>query len=263
MELAIVLVIIGLIVGGVLVGQDLIKASEIRALVSTTNRVQSAVHTFRTKYNYLPGDIPPSAASSAGLTGPGFSSTRVDGFINGSQGNSLEYAGFWYHLYAAGMLNNTPCSEGIDNGNYSSWVVVHSCFYASGLEQVRLYVYGGQKPSGSSGADYTTNRIVYAGPDTTAGGAFWANHFTPTQVHSFDMKLDDGLPKSGNMIATGKQRCCDAAGALVLHYGTNAVSEGAGGSSSNVCVNNTVTPNAYNTTNDTKLCTAVMVNAGF
>ena len=55
-ELSIVLVIIGLIVGGVLVGQDLIKAAEIRATVSQVEGYNSAVNTFRLKYNGLPGD---------------------------------------------------------------------------------------------------------------------------------------------------------------------------------------------------------------
>ncbi len=48
-ELSIVLVIIGLIVGGVLVGQDLIKAAETRATVGQVEKYNAAVNTFRTK----------------------------------------------------------------------------------------------------------------------------------------------------------------------------------------------------------------------
>src|SRR3954471_15989161 len=61
-ELSIVLVIIGLVVGGVLVGQDLIKAAQIRSAVSKIEKYNTAVHTFRTKYNALPGDIPNAAS---------------------------------------------------------------------------------------------------------------------------------------------------------------------------------------------------------
>ena len=46
-ELAIVLVIIGLIVGGVLVGQDLIKAAQIRSVVTDIERYNAAATTFR------------------------------------------------------------------------------------------------------------------------------------------------------------------------------------------------------------------------
>jgi prepilin-type N-terminal cleavage/methylation domain-containing protein len=55
-ELSIVLVIIGLIIGGVLAGRDLIRAAELRSLVSEVERYNSAVNAFKLKYNCLPGD---------------------------------------------------------------------------------------------------------------------------------------------------------------------------------------------------------------
>ncbi len=57
-ELSIVLVIIGLIVGGVLVGQDLIHAAALRAVISEKDRFSAAIYTFQGKYGYLPGDFP-------------------------------------------------------------------------------------------------------------------------------------------------------------------------------------------------------------
>ena len=56
-ELSIVLVIIGLIAGGVLVGRDLIEAAAIRQQITQVERFKTAVQTFRTKYNGLPGDL--------------------------------------------------------------------------------------------------------------------------------------------------------------------------------------------------------------
>src|SRR6266852_226786 len=56
-ELSIVLVIIGLIVGGILVGQDLIKAAQLRATITQLERYDATVNTFRTKFNGLPGDL--------------------------------------------------------------------------------------------------------------------------------------------------------------------------------------------------------------
>ena len=52
-ELSIVLVIIGLIVGGVLVGQNLIKAAEIRNQIKQMQEYQIAFNTFRTKYGIV------------------------------------------------------------------------------------------------------------------------------------------------------------------------------------------------------------------
>src|ERR1700735_3583176 len=67
-ELSIVLVIIGLIVGGILVGQDLIKAAETRAQISQIEKYNSAVNTFRGKFGGLPGDLAVSTANRVGIT---------------------------------------------------------------------------------------------------------------------------------------------------------------------------------------------------
>ena len=55
-EISIVLVIIGLIVGGILVGRDLIHAAVIRADITAVQKMDTAVLTFKLKYNALPGD---------------------------------------------------------------------------------------------------------------------------------------------------------------------------------------------------------------
>ena len=66
-ELSIVLIIIGLITGGILVGRDLVHAAEIRATISQEQRYNTAVNTFKLQYGYLPGDMPPNAASQLGF----------------------------------------------------------------------------------------------------------------------------------------------------------------------------------------------------
>ena len=66
-ELSIVLVIIGLIVGGVLTGQSLISAAEVRAQISQIEKYNSAVNTFRSKFNALPGDMRPELVSQFGF----------------------------------------------------------------------------------------------------------------------------------------------------------------------------------------------------
>lgn len=55
-ELAGVMVIIGLLVGGIFVGRDLIKAAEIRATINQITMFDTAIYAFRLKYGCLPGD---------------------------------------------------------------------------------------------------------------------------------------------------------------------------------------------------------------
>ena len=90
-ELSIVLVIIGLIVGGVLVGQDLIKAAEVRAQISQIEKFNTAVRTFQGKYGYLPGDIPDPYATQFGFTARGTAPGQGDG--NGIISGWLSNAG--------------------------------------------------------------------------------------------------------------------------------------------------------------------------
>ena len=67
-ELSIVLVIIGLIVGGVLVGQNLIAAATVRAQITQIEKYNQAVNTFYGKYQALPGDMNVATASQYGFT---------------------------------------------------------------------------------------------------------------------------------------------------------------------------------------------------
>lgn len=55
-ELSIILVIIGLIIGGVLVGRDLIEASKIRSQTQQILDIETQMNTFKLKYNCTAGD---------------------------------------------------------------------------------------------------------------------------------------------------------------------------------------------------------------
>ena len=61
-ELAIVIVIIGLLVGGVLQGKELIFQSKINSTVSEIQAYNTAVNAFKAKYNGIPGDLQKSAS---------------------------------------------------------------------------------------------------------------------------------------------------------------------------------------------------------
>src|SRR3982751_5469946 len=119
-ELSIVLVIIGLIVGGVLVGQDLIKAAEIRATISQIEKYNASVNTFRTKYNGMPGDLTADNAAAFGFVPRTGTAGRGDGngLIDTSTGTGQvfgqEPALFWNDLSVANLVDGN--FTGIDSG---------------------------------------------------------------------------------------------------------------------------------------------------
>src|SRR5438105_3445874 len=104
-ELSIVLVIIGLIIGGVLAGREMIQAAEVRATVGQVEKYNTAVNTFFNKYNCLPGDCAQTLNFGLGTSGGPGDNGNGDGFICNSTGvaniNGSECGNFWYHLAQA------------------------------------------------------------------------------------------------------------------------------------------------------------------
>lgn len=104
-EIAIVLVIIGLLLGGVLKGQELIQNARVRNIIAQQDGIKAAFFGFQDRYRGIPGDYP---ATLANQNIPGA------GTVCGGDGNSLidttaESLCAWYHLSKAGFLT----------GNYS------------------------------------------------------------------------------------------------------------------------------------------------
>ena len=133
------LVIIGLLVGGVLVGQDLIKSAEIRAQISQIEEFKTAVNTFKVKYNYLPRDMPPSEASQLGFftfTGAFAGKACIQGMGGYAYGNNdgiinarTENYPFWSHLSDAKLVKGTY------GGTAGNLLVsnVTVCFWGGGI----------------------------------------------------------------------------------------------------------------------------------
>lgn len=66
-EMSIVLIIIGLIIGGILKASDVLKQAHAKDLIQAVQDAQSAALSFKSKYGYLPGDLPNGGASIPGI----------------------------------------------------------------------------------------------------------------------------------------------------------------------------------------------------
>lgn len=78
-ELSIVLVILGLLVGGVLAGKDLIRSAAVKSQISQFSEVAIAARAFKDKYFALPGDLAEPTATQAGFTPRGPFAGQGDG----------------------------------------------------------------------------------------------------------------------------------------------------------------------------------------
>lgn len=106
-EIAIVLVVIGLVLGGVLKGQELIENAKIRNLRSDFEGISAAFYAYQDRYRSMPGD-------DAGATGRGWTDAAA-GDGNGSLDNDNAFAAgnndnqyFWQHLRYASLIIGNP-----------------------------------------------------------------------------------------------------------------------------------------------------------
>jgi len=219
-ELSIVLVIIGLLVGGVLYGGDLIKAAEIRATISQMSSFDTAAMTFRLKYNGMPGDLA-GAATRFGFSATGQGTATADGLINRVNDETAadeidgEAALFFRHLFQANMIgNNITITDGTI-GNVDSLTAT--------LPPAKM---GRSNYIAVMNVSGTNQMFLFGTTGITNGVATFVDKLTPLDAYAFDNKLDDGEATTGTVIA-------------VTDFVTANADESGGGAAAGECVNST------------------------
>jgi prepilin-type N-terminal cleavage/methylation domain-containing protein len=173
-EIAIVLVIIGLLLGGVLKGQELITSARVRNLISQQDGVKAAYFGFLDRFRALPGDYGLASTNianvAAGANGNG--NGQIQSVLGG--GTIDEHIAVWDHLSKAGFINGSYTYAALPETPAS----VPSNPYVRYIEVINDNVYG------------------------AGGGAVRHNIKTGNQIPSdilaeIDRKIDDGNPVGG------------------------------------------------------------------
>jgi prepilin-type N-terminal cleavage/methylation domain-containing protein len=166
-ELAIVLVIIGLILGMAFKGKDLIDGAKVKSAQANINKIQAGMNIYFERYGSYPGDGCPAAATVP---------TCKAGVHNGAIAGANEIAGFWTVLTAAppAGTNILPLAERT-NPFGSVWTV------AAGTVATNTA---------------TTNNYLVA---TALGNAAVDGRY----VCAMDQKFDDGVPNTGTIRSNG------------------------------------------------------------
>ncbi len=126
-EIAIVLVIIGLLLGGVLKGQELINSAKVKNLATDFRNIPVFIYGYQDKFKSLPGDDPTIGGTNTHLAGgtacvagakciPG--NGLIDGFWN-DYGTGSETYMFWQHVRLAGLTSGPtaiPATPGAGDG---------------------------------------------------------------------------------------------------------------------------------------------------
>ena len=189
-EIAIVLVIIGLLLGGILKGQQLINSARVRNMADQNSGVQAAYYGFIDRYRQVPGDMLPATACTvitaaiAGWACP----VGIGGNQNGRIDQFAEAGAVWAHLSAADFLNGsftgiTATAAAYETG-VGAGVVPGNAFQSP--------IFLGYTNDYENGLAAGTVRLMYI-----FGAGAPAN-----LLRELDTKLDDGLPGSGVVRST-------------------------------------------------------------
>ena len=225
-ELSIVIVIIGLLIGGILGGQSLIRSSELQSVLSDLSKIKSAVTQFKDQYGALPGDLADDtdywgSAGGTGLSddtnctnnipstqntcnGPNAGNMGID-YVDGSSNHWPSGFMAWQHMSKAGLIVGKY--TGVGNGGtlisapginvYPSRIknVGYTFTYLGTIVAINWGEYQG-----------TYNNLMYLG---TAGNLGAGNFLTPTEAWNIDTKIDDGRPGLGAIYTWRATGCTD------------------------------------------------------
>lgn len=218
-ELSIVLVILGLLVGGVLAGQSLIRAAELRSVATDSTRNLTAFYAFREKYMALPGDITNAtafwgaadadpatcAAKQTATVEPGTcngdgSGFIADGYTVGDVRDQF-YEGYraWQQLALAGLIEGNYVGNSVDNGQAGNaahpGVNTPISKIGDGASwTIRSFV---RPYTGDWFSMPASNYIVLGNNEITAEGI--GPVLSPAEAWNIDSKLDDGKPGLGQI----------------------------------------------------------------
>lgn len=195
LELSVVLVLIGLLSGSVLVGMDLVRAAKLRAETGLLEQYQTAVHTFRSKYNALPGDLAEEQDVGLEIT-PGHFGDG-DGLV--TYANGPEPVFIWEHLSAAQLIG----------GRFDGTVTGLGCPITacppSRFGDHATHLMGGALAlnygfpvytSPYSDSDAFLSVIIRSAANISGSDG----HLTVLEAHGLDVKLDDGKADAGRLL---------------------------------------------------------------
>jgi len=191
-EIAIALVLIGLIVSGIIAGQSIIENSTRSSVIQEAARMKTAINAYRLEYSQLPGDH-----NEASLYFPDARDGDNDGQIVGF---NAEAFAFWHHLSLAeiipvgltGVVTDSPImGENLPvapTGPGDGWYGFYAGITGNGWSNADSPFYGRYGNfigiGGEGGTQYIDHGVV--------SGEF---------AMAIDEKIDDGLPHKGRFFA--------------------------------------------------------------
>ena len=179
-EIAIALIVLGLVIGGVLKGKELIENAKLNVVARNIDMYRMAIHLFVDTYGSLPGDFHLASAHIH----PKLRDGQNDGVISGHGLNPLdEAANVWTHLAQAGLIG--------DVGQFPSYE------YAKGGQGVPQEKIGGVITLQHDPHPDMSGHWLLLGRENGSKGD--GALLTPQQARTLAQKMDSADPNSGRV----------------------------------------------------------------
>lgn len=180
-EIAIVLVIIGLLLGGILKGQELINSARVRNLADQNSGIQAAYYGFIDRYRQVPGDwLFTSASQAIGVT------VNLPTAVAGVTGNgqldntTMEAAAVWEQLAKSQFLGGGFTPATADPATEAAYV-------ANAVGPLNAF----------NGSLILTRNAGYTGTASIRLNLHMGRNVPVSIARELDVKVDDGLPNTG------------------------------------------------------------------
>lgn len=223
-ELAIVMTIIGLLIGGILKGQELMLNARVTATIAQVRSYEAAATTFRDSFASIPGDMPNASVRLPGCAancdaGNGDSIVGASGWSGGWATQAAALGGtatddettlFWLHMLQADLISGVS-SEGFSIAA-PAWGITHPAARING-GFVAGYANGqNAPPGGDTGSTNKPTGMVLAlvnAPTAALSVNPGVQPLTSSKAAQIDRKMDDGRPTSGFVQAYGVANSCN------------------------------------------------------
>jgi len=264
-ELSIVLVIIGLIIGGVITGREQISNAQVRKDIAQWDSYSAAANAYKMKYHYYPGDLPDANILFPGIiwhsNTPWAGMARGDHTINSPRGlwDAYEGIGFFDELYASGLTSFKPSGIGSATDNAPGLAFPGMIRFPDvgfmPFTATRTGISVDGQPLHLMGDGKNWYRVGL-GNNNAAGNGHIQNYsnggIIPADAYAYDAKLDNGRGDTGTVVVM----CSNLYDSVIEYRGNPGDTTCMQGGK---CMN---TDGTYDFTNKNKAC-GLGIRAGF
>lgn len=231
-EMSIVLAIIGLIVGGILKGQEVVNNGRLKMQVAQMDAIKAAIFTFQDQFTYLPGDYP-NASSQLGMTNGNGDGNGIIGttgttpsatiLADTASANGTESVLAWADLIAGNLLQGVTLPSGTALKDVTSTTLLS---YPGKMSGTFLWIATFNASSATISGPMVRLQLPISGALSTASG----QSVREPDAYNIDRKYDDGSPITGSILvdsvsdatncATGGSYTLTSAGSPNTNYCT-------------------------------------------